>query len=116
MTYVGPMGGGIVVLRRDDYEAVGGIDPRFRGWGGEDISFGWALSVLVGVGHRLDGDLWHLYHPHAAARFNGEVPRGSDAAEQLAGRYKAARTRAEMLELTEEGRCLLRRSTTSTPS
>lgn len=84
--YVGVVGGGITVLRRSAYETVGGIDPRFEGWGGEDISFGWALETLVGEPRRLDGDLYHLWHPHAAPR-----RRGTPASEALAGAYRDAR-------------------------
>jgi hypothetical protein len=83
--YVGPPGGGMTVLTRDAYETVGGIDPRFRGWGGEDISFGWALETLVGPFQRLEGALWHLDHPHPAPKF-----RGTPETEALAGRYSEA--------------------------
>lgn len=84
--YAGLPGGGITVLTRSAYAYVGGIDPRFKGWGGEDISFGWALETLCGPGGRLNGDLWHLWHPHAAPSLHG-----SPEAEALAGRYRDAR-------------------------
>lgn len=98
--YRGVMGGGIVVLLRTAWETVCGIDERFCGWGGEDISFGWALETLVGPPERLDGELWHLWHPHPAPR-----RRGSPASEALAGRYKDARGNPErMTALTDERR------------
>jgi hypothetical protein len=84
--YRGVIGGGIVVLNRQAWGTVGGVDERFRGWGGEDISFGWALETLIGPCVRLDGELWHLWHPHPAPR-----RRGSPASEALAGRYREAR-------------------------
>ncbi len=96
--YVGLAGGGISVLRRDTYDAVGGIDPRFRGWGGEDVSFGAALETLVGPGMRLAGDLWHLWHPPAAPR-----RRGSPESEALVGRYQQARGNPDVMRaLIEE--------------
>lgn len=84
--YLGPPGGGIVVLTRSAYETVNGIDSRYRGWGGEDVSFGWALETLVGPFVRLDGDLYHLFHPHPAPNL-----RGSPQSEEMVARYKAAR-------------------------
>lgn len=98
--YVGLPGGGITVITRDAYEAVGGIDPRFLGWGGEDISFGWALDALIGPPLRLEGDLWHLWHPHPAPRL-----RGSPESEALVARYTAARGEPlQMQALIEEVR------------
>lgn len=83
--YAGPPGGGIVVLNRDTYNAVGGIDPRFLGWGGEDVSFGWALRTLVGHELRFEAPLFHLWHPHPAPNL-----RGSPESEELVARYTEA--------------------------
>lgn len=80
----GPPGGGIVVLSRDAYDMVGGIDPRFCGWGGEDISFARALDTLVGSCVRLEADLWHLWHPKTRRRPGN---RASPDSERLAGAY-----------------------------
>lgn len=84
--YLGPAGGGLVVLPRSAYEAVGGIDRRFCGWGGEDIALGWALETLVGPYRRHGARLYHLWHPHPAPSH-----RGSPETEALADAYKAAR-------------------------
>lgn len=84
--YEGPAGGGITIVRRDAFELVGGIDRRYLGWGGEDLSFGWALETLAGPVHRLDGALVHLWHPHPAPTL-----RGSPESEELVARYKSAR-------------------------
>lgn len=82
--HVGPRGGGIVVCSRDAFEAVRGIDPRFIGWGGEDISFARALDTLCGPGLHLDAAMWHLWHPRAERRHRN---RASEANEALANRY-----------------------------
>lgn len=97
--YAGVMGGGIVAIRRDVYELVGGIDPRFCGWGGEDVSLARALIVMHGKPARMAGDLFHLYHPHPAPNL-----RGSEASEVLVARYKAAVTRPQMQALIDERR------------
>lgn len=84
--YGGPLGGGITVISREAFELVGRIDPRFLGWGGEDVAFGWALETLAPGGARLDGALVHLWHPHPAPNL-----RGSEASEELVAKYRAAR-------------------------
>lgn len=60
--YLGTEGGGIVVLRRELYEACP-LDPRFVGWGSEDDSWGMALRTLHGPPLRIRQPLVHLYHP-----------------------------------------------------
>lgn len=55
-----------VVVPRALWDAVGGFDERFEGWGGEDEAFEAACRALAGT-RRLPGDLWHLHHapsPH----------------------------------------------------
>lgn len=95
------VGGGIVVCSRQAWLDSGGIDPRFLGWGGEDISFGWALETLCGPGVLGKGRLYHLWHPPHASR------RGSPDSEELAGRYRRARGDVEaMRRLVDEVRAL----------
>jgi len=92
--YTGVTGGGITVLTRDAWRTVGGIDPRFVGWGGEDMAFGWALETLCGLGVHLTGPLFHLWHRHEA---KGDRRRGCPESEALAGRYRAARNRPDLM-------------------
>lgn len=96
--YRAPTGGGVVVVSRFAFNGVNGMDPRFIGWGGEDISFGLALRTILGRPFRLDGDLVHLWHPPATADL-----RGSATSELLVDRYKRASYDAtEMFDLTRE--------------
>lgn len=88
--YRGVKGGGIVAIARTAYEAVGGIDFRFEGWGGEDLALGFSLNAIVGGGARLGGDLVHLWHPHPAPDL-----RGPPQSEALVARYRVARTSPE---------------------
>jgi hypothetical protein len=60
--YLGMEGGGIVLLRRETYEACP-LDPRFTGWGCEDDSWGVALRTLYGPPRRIKEPLIHLFHP-----------------------------------------------------
>lgn len=81
--YRGRAGGGIVVLRRDVYEASP-IDPRFQGWGQEDEAWALALTCMHGKPARLDHPLWHLWHP-PQPRMNRGV--GSTEGLELYKRY-----------------------------
>jgi N-terminal domain of galactosyltransferase len=92
--YAGVTGGGITVLSRATWDTVGGIDPRFVGWGGEDIAFGWALETLCGPGVHLAAPLFHLWHTQ---EFQGQHRRGSPESEALAGRYRDARGRPDKM-------------------
>lgn len=80
--------GGIVVTTRASWELTGGIDRRFVGWGGEDISWARALDTLAGEGFRGDGEMWHLWHPEQPMPHGRR--RGSPEVEELAGRYAEA--------------------------
>lgn len=93
-------GGGIIVCARDAFDAVGGIDPRFIGWGGEDISFARALGTITGPPDQGVAPMWHLWHPRQPIRRGG---RASEASEELAARYMLAAGKIdEMRGLVEE--------------
>src|SRR5690606_22839143 len=56
------------VVTRELWEAVGGLDERTVGWGGEDEIFAHCARVLVGPHERVSGEMISLYHPrHQAA-------------------------------------------------
>lgn len=57
---------GVVMLRSTDFEALGGFDSRFIGWGEEDVAFTIRASKLLGRPVRCMGDVWHLWHPRGA--------------------------------------------------
>lgn len=103
-TYVGSAGGGVVVLRGDVFTSVP-IDPRFAGYGQEDLSWSLALHRLVGAPVMGAGPLWHLWHPpQARLRRGSTVSRGvgSEASQQLWQRYRQATTPALMRALVAE--------------
>ncbi|MDR5737416.1 MULTISPECIES: galactosyltransferase-related protein [unclassified Caballeronia] len=54
--------GAIVLIKRADYVRVGGYDPRYTGWGGEDDDF---LSRAIRLGVR-----WHSIQEPRAALFH----------------------------------------------
>jgi hypothetical protein len=99
--YAGFIGGGVVVARREVFEAVP-LDMRFKGWGQEDEAHGAALCALYGALWRGSADLIHLWHPPQARESRR---KGSRASWALRQRYWKARTNPDqMLVLVEEGR------------
>ena len=50
------------LLPRRAWERVP-MDERYRGWGGEDNGYMWALDTLWGKHVRLDNNALHLWHP-----------------------------------------------------
>lgn len=85
-SYAGIAGGGLWVMRRSDFLALGGMDPRFAGWGREDEAFGVAADTLVARHRRLPGPLWHLWHPPADKQHPGIGEN-----DRLMHRYRGAR-------------------------
>ena len=53
---------GVLAIGRPLWEAVGGFDQRFEGWGFEDLAFMMACGTL-GKLERSGGTCYHLYHP-----------------------------------------------------
>ena len=51
-----------MIMPREAFVAVGGMDERFRGWGGEDVSFLKALDKLWGKHSNTPNDILHLWH------------------------------------------------------
>lgn len=97
-SYKGALAGGLVVLPRALYERVP-LDPRFAGWGQEDVSWGRALTLIGGQPWRGPDPLWHLWHP-APARLNRKI--GNVAGHELHLRYLNVHTGPDMEALLAE--------------
>lgn len=65
--YMGFAAGGILVVRRPDLQATGGIPHQFAGWGAEDEALAVIFDTLLGKHQRLASDLVHLWHPPQTA-------------------------------------------------
>lgn len=80
---------GVLTFPRPLWDAVGGFDERFVGWGWEDQAF-WAASWSMGGGfRRVPGTIYHLWHPRDRID-NEENPNYRDN-EILGRRYLAAK-------------------------
>ena len=88
--------GGIVLLR-EAFEAVGGYEERFGGWGANDICFAMALDTLWGQHRRLEGDATHLWHART-----GLDAQGSASATLMRRYIEAHRDVPAMRELLGE--------------
>lgn len=80
--------GGIIVVPREMWLAVGGFDESFDGWGWEDTCFVISLEVMFGHAVR-DGEVVHLWHQRKPDRFRG-------ANRQKYRQYREAATRGEL--------------------
>lgn len=63
----------IQIMPREAFEEVGGWDPRFRGWGGEDHAAMRAMDTLYWHHKTLPGQVLHIWHPMIGPKGAGEV-------------------------------------------
>jgi glycosyltransferase involved in cell wall biosynthesis len=79
------------IFPREAFEAIGGYDPRFRGWGGEDWAAIEAMDALWGRHTILPHPLYHLYHRRLTNQAGESVWIGqTDRNVELRQRYSAA--------------------------
>jgi len=57
--------GGVCVTTISGWDALGGQDERFTGWGCEDIAFSLVATALGRPLRRVNGTIHHLWHPRA---------------------------------------------------
>lgn len=56
----------VIAVPRTLFDAVGGFDEGFRGWGFEDTAFAIAAEAYSRAKlHHIPGELWHLWHATA---------------------------------------------------
>jgi len=94
----------IQIYPREAFEMVHGMDARFRGWGGEDISFTFVLDTLFGEHRTTDNQVLTLFHTiQAKPKTNPDLLRLWDGQEDprknwnLAGRYRTALRNPEVM-------------------
>lgn len=99
-----PVVGFLHLMTRSAFEAVGGMDPRIRGWGGEDTAFTRAMDVVNGRHRKLSGTVYCLWHARPRDAQNNRLWLGQDRSleqdkQALMHDYFKARTPADMLQL-----------------
>lgn len=88
------------VMPREAFFAAGGMDPRFRGWGGEDVSFVRAVDTMWAKHKTIDGAIYHLFHEKIGRDWRDRVWRGQHRPrinENLASRYDRANNQTEKM-------------------
>lgn len=82
-----------MAVPRAVWDAVGGMDERFVGWGGEDTAFAAAVQGLHGH-ERIEGPVWNLWHDPS-----GRQPRTREYVRnmRLRDRYAYALRRDQRL-------------------
>lgn len=81
------------VLPREAFFMVGGMDPRFRGWGAEDVSFLRALDTLWGHHEVARNQVLHFWHARIGSKLDDRQWVGQSwgaANSRLAERYAGA--------------------------
>jgi hypothetical protein len=64
-TYPPERTGSTIVVHRAAWDAVGGFDENYTGWGYEDRAFRVGVQYLAEGGlSSIPGTIWHLYHDH----------------------------------------------------
>jgi len=83
----------IQIMPAEAYDIVGGCDPRFLGWGGEDVAFMRAVDTLYCKHKTTRNQVLHLWHPIVKTEWNLRMWEGQSSArdnDALANRYYAA--------------------------
>jgi len=89
----------VLCIQRRAFERVGGMDPRFRGWGSEDVSFGLATWTLLGRNEYSMGEAFALYHPQPKNDDGFRVWKNDAGMENipLYNRYAQAQGRPDLM-------------------
>jgi len=91
--------GGLAIVPRSLFDAVGGYDERFVGWGWEDTAFAQACRVTRGF-HQTGGQVFHFWHPITPDRNTSDPQFLANRA--LGQRYMRARNQKSMRLLLSE--------------
>jgi hypothetical protein len=90
------------LLAASTYWDVGGMDERYRGWGGEDSSFGRSLwKTGHGFASTVRGECLHLWHPIQGKEGRKSWPGQTEVLpnRHLDAEYNGARTEDQMREV-----------------
>jgi hypothetical protein len=83
----------IQIFPREAFLLTGGMDPRFRGWGGEDVTFVRVLDTLYGVHETTPNEVLTLWHTALGdvflRKWAGQPKIGAN--DQLSVRYRKTR-------------------------
>jgi hypothetical protein len=98
--YQGLPGGGLLVVPRLLYQAVGGFPKRFVGWGSEDQALATILDTCGGAHWRGAADLVHFWHAPQERKASSQL--NQQQLRQI--RQVAARGRDVLIEYLRTGK------------
>ena len=115
LSYGNKFGALCMIMPREAFIRVRGMDDRMRGWGGDDLGLVCALDTLRGPHFTLPHDIFHLWHPQiisgdwdpAKPNYRVRMWAGQDAPlanDQLAMRYARANGDPENMQAIIEER------------
>jgi predicted glycosyltransferase involved in capsule biosynthesis len=84
----------IQIMPTEAFVEVGGMDTRFRGWGGEDVSFMHAVDTMYAKHKTTNNDVLHLWHEKLGTLWNERRWAGQDKSgdnNELSWRYMAVK-------------------------
>lgn len=90
--------GGLNVVSRTNFEAVGGFDERFLGWGAPDDAFCFAMDTLCGKHIRLKMNLFHLWHEPIKAKGNPNYQSNLALVQQYCRAYGNVRVMKQLIK------------------
>lgn len=83
----------IQIFPREAFLMIGGMDPRFRGWGGEDVTLVRVLDTLYGVHQTSPNEVLTLWHTALGnvffRKWAGQAKAGAN--DRLSIRYRSVR-------------------------
>lgn len=96
-----------MIMSREAFWTIGGMDRRYKGWGSEDVTFMFAMDTLWGRHQTTNNDIFHLYHAGIGDNWTTRQWKGQEGympLKNLAMRYSRARFDLErMRHLVDEG-------------
>ena len=81
-----PTVGLVAVFSRMQFETVGGMDERFRGWGWEDTAWNIMLDGMFGKAQVWDNIVYHLWHPRVRSEQGSPIWPGQKQRNAVVGK------------------------------
>ena len=96
----------VCVFSREQFEAVGGMDERFRGWGWEDTVWNITLDGIFGKADLWPHIVYHLWHPRGRDEKGNAIWPGQTKRNVEIGRVYSQNknNKKVLLKLAEENK------------
>jgi predicted glycosyltransferase involved in capsule biosynthesis len=65
--------GSMTVIKRKDFDLIGGFDENLVGWGFEDNVFTHIANTILGIYKRVNAPILHLWHPYSPNYRNEDI-------------------------------------------